>query len=185
MFPPSEPELCVAAHAGGGRVVRHPEGRPRLRVLQRLPGDLAGSGVHPRPPVHHDVLRLLQDLLWPQAGLCQRQSGHVKVSSEGVELCLVGGEYLHHPPLDLVLVGHQPVRVQGALTGINPPRQLQQLREDGLGPHLQPGPGLGQVRHLRYQGVCGPLYQTSSVHCRLHLFPRIGRALLGGAGGLL
>ena len=94
-------------------MVRHPQGRPGLGVLQRLPGHLAGRGVHPGPAVQHHVLRLLQDLLRPQPRLGQRQPGHVKVSPEGVDLGLVGGEDLDHPPLDLVLVRHQPVRVEG------------------------------------------------------------------------
>ena len=129
-------------------MIRHPQSGPGLRVLQRLPGDLAGGGVHPGPAVQHHVLRLLQDLLRPEPRLGERQPGHVQVPPEGVELRLVGGEDLDHPPLDLVLVGHQAVGVQRTLTNLNPPRQREganQLRpldlrsEAGLGPGLQSG----------------------------------------------
>ena len=192
MFPPPEPELCVAAHAGGRRVVRHPQGRPRLGVLQRLPGHLAGGGVHPGPPVQHHVLRLLQDLLRLEPGLGQRQPRHVKVSSESVELRLVGGEDLDHPPLDLVLVGHQAVRVQRTLTHVHPARQWEghgQLRPPHLGqdgggrlgrPDLHSGLDLG----LRHESVGGLLYVTVSIDLGKGILSREGWILLSGTGVL-
>ena len=61
MFPSSEPELRVAAHAGAGRVVGDPERGPlRVRVVHRLPRHLARRRLDAGPSVVKRVLVFLR-----------------------------------------------------------------------------------------------------------------------------
>ena len=55
VFPPSEPELGVAAHALADSVVGHPESRPGVPLLHRLPAHL-GEVVKTGEYIHGDVV---------------------------------------------------------------------------------------------------------------------------------